>query len=434
MIEVSIEPLQFFAGRESELAVRFTNTGSGTCTHIVFKLGLPPEFLLLRGRNRIEIPEIRAGEDYSYSAIVQPGAPGDFAIDSTNFSYRNNYGGSVRVSDFRAELSVLPAAEVEDVGPPLRVEWAGQELALREHDLLRLRVRNTTESPLRGLVLTVSGPIRITAPGPRVRLPDLAAGEESEVSFVVVAADSGRYVPVHVHAIYTDKSGRTRGQDDLLLVVVVSRQAAEATSGGGGTGTPRQDTILYLAASPTDMALLRSDKEMREVREQLQLGRYRDRFRLESRLAARFRDIGQALVDCNPRIVHFSGHGEQDGSLDLEDELGYSTQAAPEGLAALFAQHAATVDCVIVNACHTMRLAEAMIEHFDHVIAMRGKIGDGAAITFSIGFYQGLAGGLAVPGAFARGRAFLQAQQPSGKPEHDTPLLLERASTTRSGS
>ncbi len=429
MIEVSIEPRQFVAGRDSRLVVRFANSGPGTCTDIVFKLGLPPQFLLLRGRNRIEIAELRAGGGYAHDLIVRPRNAGAFIADSANFSYRNHYDTPVRVSSFRVELSVLPASVSEVGRPALSIEHAGKELVLGEWDVLAVRIRNAGDFPLRSLVLSVSGPIRIAPPGPQVQLAGLGAGEESEVRFVACPAAGGRHVPMHVRTTYADGFGRTRTQDNLLPVVV-TRQEAPASRARSGNGAHRLNTILYLAASPTDMPPLRSDKEMREIREELQLGKYRERFRLESHLAVRLRDIGQALVDYDPRIVHFSGHGERDGSLYIEDELGCRIPVPPDGLAALFKLHAATVDCVIVNACHTMLLAKAMTRYIDHVIAMRCEIGDVAAITFSIGFYQGLAGGASVAEAFERGCAFLQAQ-PMGKSEHDTPVLLKKTAASR---
>ncbi|HEY1915543.1 MAG TPA: CHAT domain-containing protein [Streptosporangiaceae bacterium] len=425
MIDVSIEPREFVAGRESELTVRFINTSEGTCSHIVFKLGLPPEFLLLRGRDRIEIPQLRAGEDYAYGAMVRPKREGTFTVDSANFSYRNHYGRPVQVSDFHVELAVQPQGSVAEAGPPVRVEWSGQELALGEYEVLRLKVQNTASFPLRGAALTIGGAVRIAAPGPRVQLRTLAAGEEIEVSYVVFAELGGDSVPVSAEVTYIDKLGRNCAQAALLPVVVRRRPDRGPSRGDADTGTGRRDTILYLAASPAGMPLLRSDIEMKQVRAQLQMGRHRDRFQIEYRPAVGLNEIGQALVDCDPRIVHFSCHGKADGSLYVEDESGFCTEIGPNGLAKLLGLHAATVDCVIVNACNSMRLAEALASRFDHVIAMREAISDGAAITFSIGFYQGLAGGMPVPAAFERGCAFLEAQ-PASEAEHDTPALLTR--------
>jgi hypothetical protein len=418
VIAVSLEPRQLTAGRDQELEIRFGNTGAGTCTDIVFKLGLPPGFLLLRGRNRIEVPELGAGGSCVQKVTVRPPAPGDFAVTSANFSYRNEYGTPVRVPGFRAALTVLAGTPEQAVGPDLAVAVTSGPLAPGEWDVLQLRVQNASPAPLRGLSLLIGGPVRIAAPSPQARLPDLVAGQQAEVSFIACPTQAGSHVPAQVRVTYQDGSGRTRAQEDIIPLAVTSRPPPAAER-----GSTRPDTILYLAASPADMTPLRSDREMREIRERLQLGKHRDRFRLESAQAARLKDIGQALADHDPRIVHFAGHGERDGSLYLEDEMGYSVPVAPAGLAELFGLHAHTIGCVIVNACHTLALAQAIAGHISHVIAMRYEIGDAAAITFSIGFYQGLAAGAPVAQAFARGRAFLLTEA-VGKPEHDTPVLL----------
>jgi hypothetical protein len=185
------------------------------------------------------------------------------------------------------------------------------------------------------------------------------------------------------------------------------------------------DTILYLSASPTGLDLLRLDTEVREIGDALRRGRYRDHFKLEPQSAVRARDIGQRLLDYEPRIVHFSGHGDHDGFLHVLSDSGEPTVLTPDALANQFRLHASVLDCVIVNACHTTRLAEAIVRNIDYVVGMRQVIGDQAAIAFSIGFYQGLAAGKPVPVAFEHGCAEIGNQVP-GRPEHETPLLLTR--------
>ena len=421
MIEVAIEPCRMPAGRDQELEIKFRNTGPGTCTDIVFKLGLPSDLLLLRGRNRVEIPEIGPGGTSVQKVTVRPRAAGDFAVTSPNFSYRNEYGTPVRVPGFRAGLEVLSGSPRQAPGPDVAVTVTSGPLAVNEWDVLSFRVRNRGTSPLRSGGLAIGGPIQVAPPGAMAGLPDLAAGAAADVSFIVCPAATGRYVPIQLHVTYQDGSGRPHALNDTAAVAV-SGQPAEAGLAGGRGGT-RRDTILYLAASPTDLPTLRSDKEMREIRERLQLGKFRDRFRIESAQAVRLKDVGQALADYDPQIVHFSGHGAPDGSIYLEDETGGSVPVAAAGLAELFRLHRRTINCVLVNACHSLRLAQAMTDDIAHVIAMRYEIGDAAAINFSTGFYQGLAAGAPVPDAFVRGRAFLLAQA-VGPPEHGTLVLL----------
>lgn len=424
MIEVLIEPRQLAAKRACEMKIRFTNAGPGTCTDVIFKLDLPPGFFLLAGRDRIKIPKLGPGTSCEQAVTVRAMAAGDFTVTSGNFSYRNEYGTPVRVPDYRARLIVTPALPGPTRAlPDLDVTLANGVLAPDEWDALRIRVRNASPSRLRGITLRVSGPVRIAPPGPHAKLPSLAAGQETEVTFIACPTETGNSVPAQIHLTYHDESG-TRSQNGIVALTV-RRLPAEADPATPRDTAARQDTILFLAASPQELPGLRSDLEMREIHEQLRLGRLRERFRLESAVAARLRDIGQALADYDPRIVHFSGHGSQDGSLYVEDGEGYGSPAAPESLARLFRLHANTIDCVIVNACHSLRLAEAMTHYIDYVIATRTTLLDTTAIHFSMGFYQGLAYGAPVPDAFERGITFLPTGS-TGPDEHTTPILLGR--------
>lgn len=419
MIEVTVEPRELRAGRACDLEIKLHNAGTGTCTDIVFRIGLPPGALLLRGRNRVEVAELGAGQTWVHRLTVRPRAPGDFPITSTNFSYRDEHGWPARVPGFRAEAAVL--AVPDEPGPELSAGVVSGPLVLGEWGVLRLRVRNSGPPALRDLGLALTGPVLLAPPG-QAHIPELApGGEGAEVSFVVCPTAPGSHVPAQVRITFADGPGRSHPLD-LPIRLAVPSHAADTRPPAAGRGEA-PETILFLAASPVDLADLRSAREMREIRERLQLGRYRDRFRLESAHAVRISDLGQALADYEPRIVHFSGHGRRDGSLYLQNDEGYSAPASATGLGKLFGLHAETVECVIVNACDTLLLAQAISKRIDHVIAMRCPVGDAAAITFSIGFYQGLAAGASVVQAFERGRAFLQSQT-AGRPEHDAAVLL----------
>lgn len=424
MIRVSLEPGHLTAGHEARLTLLFTNAGPGTCTNIVFKVDLPPGFLLLGGRNRVDIKKLPPGREHAHELIVEAPRPGDFTVISTNFSYCDEFGVPVRVTDFRAWLSVQAAASAPGPPEPLGIEWAGGELALGEWDVLMIAVRNVTSTAVSDIVLTVSGQVRTD--GSSVTVPALACGGSAEVPVPVFAADGGRHVPVTVRTTYgvPDQFGvvRRRAQDDHLLVAVRTRSPAKAVA---ASGVSHVQTILYLTASPKDLDLLRSTEEMRKVGELLRLGKYRDRFRLESCPAARLADIGQALADYEPQIVHFSGHGSRDGDLFVEDEMGYSEPVVSDGLASLFGLYAPTMKCVIMNACHSMRSAEAMARQIDYVVGMRSEIGDEAAILFTVGFYQGLFAGRPVQEAFRQGCALLQAKR-MARPEFKTPVLITR--------
>ncbi|MEA5592839.1 CHAT domain-containing protein [Rivularia sp. UHCC 0363] len=145
--------------------------------------------------------------------------------------------------------------------------------------------------------------------------------------------------------------------------------------------------ILILAAIPHG---LRLDKEIREIEGAIRRANKRDFLEIRTRTAVRPDDIRRAIAEEKPQIVHFCGHGLEDGSLLLEDDGGQDKTILPEALASLFKLHADYVDCVLLNACHSVKSAEAISEYINYAIGMNQQIQDKSAIQFSQGFYDGL--------------------------------------------
>jgi hypothetical protein len=77
--------------------------------------------------------------------------------------------------------------------------------------------------------------------------------------------------------------------------------------------TSSANSILFLASDPSNTTRLRLGEELREIQEKLQFAKHRDSFSLNARWSIRPTDLSQALLDINPLIVHFSGHGTSDG-------------------------------------------------------------------------------------------------------------------------
>jgi len=138
-------------------------------------------------------------------------------------------------------------------------------------------------------------------------------------------------------------------------------------------------------------------------------------------LSIRPADISQALLDTEPQIVHFSGHGASNGALCFENQSGQIQFVEPDALAALFEQFTNQVNCVLLNACYSEIQAKAIAEHIEYVIGMNQAIGDKAAIAFAIGFYQALGAGRTIDEAYKLGCIQIRLQ---GISEHLTPVLF----------
>ena len=193
----------------------------------------------------------------------------------------------------------------------------------------------------------------------------------------------------------------------------------------------QQQKILILAAIPHG---LRLDKEISEIEEAIRGDAKRDLFEIRIRTAVRPKDIRHAIAEEKPQIVHFCGHGLEDGSLLLEDERGQNKPVSPEGLASLFQLHANYVNCVVLNACHSAKTAAAISKYINYAIGMNQPIKDKAAIAFAQGFYDGL--GYPISGnqdvfqrAFEEGKVAIQLEidkdKPVKLPEHLIPVLLK---------
>jgi hypothetical protein len=194
---------------------------------------------------------------------------------------------------------------------------------------------------------------------------------------------------------------------------------------------PALKTILFLAANPKGTTPLRLDQEMRDIAEGLQRSQHREQFRLEQRWATRPRDIQRALLDCQPYIVHFSGHGAGEDGLALESDNGTIQLVDATALSGLFELFAHHIGCVVLNACHSDLQATAIAQHIPHVIGMKKEIGDRAALEFAIGFYDALGAGQPIEFAYKLGCSAIRM---SGIPEELTPTLQPIPLTTQNPS
>ncbi|KAF3890744.1 CHAT domain-containing protein [Tolypothrix bouteillei VB521301] len=181
-------------------------------------------------------------------------------------------------------------------------------------------------------------------------------------------------------------------------------------------------SILFLCAEPATSTRIRLCEEIREIKEKLQLAKLRNRFELNEYMAVRAIDLTQALLDTNPQIVHFSGHGMIEGTLCFEDKLGRVHLVESEALSEMFKQFSGKVKCVILNSCYSKIQAEAIAKYIEYVIGMSQVISDPAAIAFATGFYQALGAGRSIEEAYNFGCVQIRLQ---GISEHLTPVLIK---------
>ncbi|MBW4662106.1 MAG: CHAT domain-containing protein [Drouetiella hepatica Uher 2000/2452] len=219
-------------------------------------------------------------------------------------------------------------------------------------------------------------------------------------------------------ALYNDCS---KVPERLMQAVIQEEQSSEKAI--SSIEKVQTISILLLSADPTNASRLRIGEESREIQEKLQRARLREKFILAQRTSVRPTDISQALLDIQPHIVHFSGHGAASGSLCFENRSGEIHPIMPDALAALFEQFTGQVNCVLLNSCYSEIQAVAIAKHIDYVIGMNQAIGDHAAIAFAIGFYQALGAGCTIEKAYKLGCVQIRLESIS---EHLTPILIRK--------
>jgi hypothetical protein len=205
----------------------------------------------------------------------------------------------------------------------------------------------------------------------------------------------------------------------------------------------RRHGILMLSANPADTSRLKLDQDERDVRQEIDRSRYRDRFVLDVRSAVAPIDLLRELRRIKPTILHFAGHGVGSGGRAAGPGMrdvapGHGTGDAPleglcfqgpdgraqviptEVLLDTFAAAGRSVKMVALAACYTEPQAEALIAHVDVVIGFGGAIRDDAARKFSVSLYGAIAEGESVEVAYLQGRAAIGLE---GLPDRDRPKL-----------
>ncbi|MEG4070381.1 CHAT domain-containing protein [Microcoleus sp. Pol11C2] len=181
-------------------------------------------------------------------------------------------------------------------------------------------------------------------------------------------------------------------------------------------------TILILAANPTNTAPLRLEQEIREIDEGLRRANKREQYKLEQKWAVRSRDFYRAILDYQPNIVHFCGHGAGSEGIVLEDDTGKMALVQTNALASMFKLFAKKgVECVILNACYSEVQAEAIRYYVNYVIGMNKAVGDQASIAFAVGFYDAIAAGYTLEEAYELGCSQMMSFR-----EHETPVFKKK--------
>jgi len=184
--------------------------------------------------------------------------------------------------------------------------------------------------------------------------------------------------------------------------------------------------ILIIAANPEDTPRIRVDEEIREIEKSLKFSKLN--FQIKQQLASSVQDMRRAILELEPSILHFCGHGEGESGIAFEDHNhnGQTHLISSEALKGLFKLFSTKLECVILNACYSEVQAKAIATHIDYVIGMNNAIGDKPAIIFASAFYDAIGAGKSYEFAYQLGCNAIELE---GIPEHLTPIFKTKNQT-----
>lgn len=181
--------------------------------------------------------------------------------------------------------------------------------------------------------------------------------------------------------------------------------------------------VLILAANPTDTQKLQLDKEAELIRKRLQENEIGKQYIVKAEPTACIEDLSKYLLEFEPIILHFSGHGNSNGEIILNNRQGQAQVVSIETLAELLSTVGGRIECVVLNACFSLEKADAIAEQISCVIGMDKEIDDESALRFAGGFYQGLGFGRGYYSAFELGRNEIKILQ---LPDNQVPHFITR--------
>lgn len=146
--------------------------------------------------------------------------------------------------------------------------------------------------------------------------------------------------------------------------------------------------ILFLSANTEESSKIRIDKEYKAITDELNNAINMEHIKLYTRLAVDLNTLINALIELSPNILHFSGHGNNDG-IELEGES-RPFFLKNESLEKLIDILSPDLECIVLNSCYSEGQALRLTEKINAVIGMGDTIEDEVAILFSKGFYKGV--------------------------------------------
>jgi esterase/lipase superfamily enzyme len=175
--------------------------------------------------------------------------------------------------------------------------------------------------------------------------------------------------------------------------------------------TQKKKCILVLAANPQSTDLAELEREAKIIATQLADCEYGEDYEIRIEQGMRIEDLRRYLVEHQPTIVHVVGQGSATGEIVLADDSDRVAPVTPAEIADLFATTEQQIECVLLNSCFSLEMADALLEFIPCTIGIDEDNYDPDAETFLSEFYQGIFSGEGYYRAYEWGRDLIPASE-----------------------
>jgi esterase/lipase superfamily enzyme len=181
--------------------------------------------------------------------------------------------------------------------------------------------------------------------------------------------------------------------------------------------------ILVLAANPIGTDRVELEREAELIRSNVHLEKWGKDYTVRIEQGTQIEDLVRYLAEYRPIIVHIIGHSSATGEIVLENELHQIQPVTPAQIAKLFVNLEQQIECVVLNSCFSIDIADALVEYIPCTIGIDEEIDDINLVSFTSEFYRAVAAGKGYYQAFELARTQNRSLQGL---EADLPRLITR--------
>jgi hypothetical protein len=187
--------------------------------------------------------------------------------------------------------------------------------------------------------------------------------------------------------------------------------------------------LLMLATNAVDTVDPRAANEIRGINEIIQSATYRTSFDPVQLFGLRVSDIRKWLLRYEPHILHISGHARPTEGLVLDDDDGKTTKLKCADLVDIILSSIAEhrLKLVFFSFCYSEACATEILAKVHYAVGVTDDIPADSLLLFSEAFYEALASGRSVRGAFDNAHAWLKTRGLVGS---DAMVLRVRSGTS----